>query len=70
MLDAVRFSSLSEFLQMGGYAFNVWSVYILFLLFVAVALYYPLLRRRRIIREQRRMLHFPKDLSANRESMK
>ena len=58
MLDAVRFSSLSEFLQMGGYAFNVWSVYILFLLFVAVALYYPLLRRRRIIREQRRMLHF------------
>ena len=70
MLDGVRFSSLSEFLQMGGYAFNVWSVYILFLLFVAATLYHPLLRRRRIIKEQRRLLHFQKDLSANRESMK
>lgn len=52
--DKVQFSSLAEFLAMGGYAFNVWSVYALFLLFVGANLYYPLLHKHRIIREQRR----------------
>ena len=50
----IQFSSIGEFLQMGGYAFNVWSVYGLFLLFVAANLYYPRWRRRRIIRQQQR----------------
>ena len=56
--DELRFSTLGEFLAMGGYAFNVWSVYALFLLFLGVNLYYPILRRRRILRQiTRRMQH-------------
>ena len=52
----MQFSSFSEFIQMGGYAFNVWSVYALFILFFFINLYFPLLRRRQIIRDQRRRL--------------
>lgn len=50
----IQFSSLREFLQMGEYGFNVWSVYTLFALFFAINLYFPLLRRKQILREQKR----------------
>jgi len=54
MIDGLQFNSLAEFLAMGGYAFNVWSVYALFALFLTANLILPLRRHRRILREQRR----------------
>lgn len=56
MLGDIQFSSLSEFFAMGGYAFNVWSVYALFAIFVIVNLALPLRRRRLILRDQKRRL--------------
>ena len=56
MFDELQFSSLGEFLAMGGYAFNVWSVYALFAIFLTANLAFPLRRRRRILREQRRRI--------------
>jgi len=56
MFDAIQFSSFSEFIHMGGYAFNVWTVYGLFVVFLAVNLYLPLRSRKQIIREQKRRL--------------
>ena len=61
MFDAIQFASLGEFLAMGGYAFNVWSVYILFALFFGINLYHPVLRKKQIIREQRRRLLLDQD---------
>ncbi|MBS24320.1 MAG: heme exporter protein CcmD [Gammaproteobacteria bacterium] len=54
MIEIIQFSSLGEFFDMGGYAFNVWSVYALFFLFFFINLYFPLLKRKQIIREQKR----------------
>lgn len=56
MFDAIPFSSFSEFIDMGGYAFNVWSVYGLFAIFVAVNLILPARKRKQILREQKRRL--------------
>ena len=56
MIKTIQFSSLGEFFDMGGYAFNVWSVYALFFLFFFINLYFPLLKRKQIIREQKRRL--------------
>ena len=56
MFETVQFSSIGEFIGMGGYAFNVWSVYLLFILFFFINLYFPLLRKKRILREQKRRL--------------
>ena len=56
MIDAMQFSSFSEFFDMGGYAFNVWSVYGLFVIFIAVNLILPMKKRQQIIREQKRRL--------------
>jgi len=56
MFEAIQFSSFSEFINMGGYAFNVWTVYGLFAVFVAVNLYFPLRQKKQIIREQKRRL--------------
>jgi heme exporter protein CcmD len=39
---------------MGGYAFNVWSVYLLFLIFLLVNLIGPLRRRKRILQDLQR----------------
>jgi heme exporter protein D len=33
MLSTVQFSSFADFINMGGYAFNVWAVYGLFAVF-------------------------------------
>lgn len=54
MLDAIQFSSFAEFIDMGGYGFNVWSVYALFAVFVAVNLILPMRKRDRIIRQLKR----------------
>lgn len=56
MFEAIQFSSFSEFIQMGSYAFNVWTVYGLFAIFVAVNLYFPLRQRKQIIREHKRRI--------------
>lgn len=66
MLAALQFSSVGEFLQMGGYAFNVWTVYALFVLFFFVNLYFPLIRKKQIMRELKRRLIVNKDVSANK----
>ncbi len=54
MIDGIQFSSIREFLSMGGYAFNVWSVYLLFAIFLLVNLLGPIRRRRRILKELER----------------
>jgi len=51
MLEGIQFSSFGEFLSMGGYAFNVWAVYLLFLVFVLVNLVGPAQRRKRILKD-------------------
>ncbi len=61
MFESLQFASLGEFFEMGGYAFNVWSVYALFSLFFFINLYFPLLRRKQIIREQKRRLILNKE---------
>jgi heme exporter protein D len=47
----MSFSSWSDFLQMGGYAFYVWSAYGLTLVVLGGALLAPWLRYRRLRRE-------------------
>lgn len=56
MIEAIQFSSFSEFLDMGGYGFNVWSVYALFAIFIIANLWLPMIKRKQIIREQKRRL--------------
>ena len=56
MFKSIQFSSFGDFVDMGGYAFYVWSVYALFLLFFFINLYFPILKRKQIIREQKRRL--------------
>ncbi len=56
MLTGIQFDSLSEFFAMGGYAFNVWSVYALFAIFLVANLALPLRRRKLILRGQKRRL--------------
>jgi len=54
LIENIQFASFAEFLDMGGYSFNVWSVYALFAVFIAVNLIAPMLRRRQLIKELRR----------------
>ena len=54
MLSTVEFSSFADFINMGGYAFNVWAVYGLFAVFLVVHLWFPLLKRKKIIRNLKR----------------
>ena len=54
MIDGIQFSSFGEFLSMGGYAFNVWSVYFLFAVFLAVNLLGPVRSRKRLLKELQR----------------
>ena len=54
MLSTVQFSSFTDFINMGGYAFNVWAVYGLFAVFLVVNLWFPLLKRKKIIRNLKR----------------
>ena len=54
MLSTVQFSSFADFINMGGYAFNVWAVYGLFAVFLVVNLWFTLLKRKKIIRNHKR----------------
>ncbi len=53
MFDGIVFASVSDFLQMGSYAFHVWSVYVLFTIFIVANLVVPRLQRKQFIREQK-----------------
>ena len=66
----MQFSSFQEFIQMGGYAFNVWSVYAMFVIFLAVNLLGPLRKNKRIIRELKRRyeLNAPRPATASGEN--
>ena len=50
----MQFSNFQEFIEMGGYAFNVWSVYGMFLIFLTVNLNGPMRKNRQIIRDLKR----------------
>ncbi len=63
MFDAIQFSSFSEFLAMGGYAFNVWSVYFLFLVSLLANTLLPLYRKKQIFRELGRRRSRDEDLA-------
>jgi|ETNmetMinimDraft_11_1059920.scaffolds.fasta_scaffold458813_2 heme exporter protein D len=54
MIEAIQFSSFSEFIEMGGYAFNVWSVYGMFTVFLLANLLVPMRRNKQIIRDIKR----------------
>ena len=58
MLEAIQFSSLREFFEMGGYAFNVWSVYAIFGIFVLLNVLLPIIRKEKIIKELKRRASF------------
>ena len=58
MTQSIQFSSVSEFLDMGGYAFNVWSVYAIFALFITVNLVFPILRKKKILRDLKKRSGF------------
>ena len=60
MFEAIQFSSLREFFEMGGYAFNVWSVYAIFGVFVGVNTFLPIIRREKIIKELKWRASFEK----------
>ncbi len=61
----IQFSSLSEFLTMGGsYTFHIWSVYLLFAVFISYNLLQPRLARRQFIREQKRRAKRDAELAA------
>ncbi len=64
----LQFSSLGEFLQMGDYTFHVWSVYALFLFFLAYNLYMPILQRRRFMRQQRARARRRRNAAGNRRA--
>ena len=52
----IPYSSLADFLGMGGYALYVWTAYGLFAAFVAACLIQPRLARRRILKQLRARL--------------
>lgn len=54
---------------MGIYTFHVWSVYLLFAVFISYNLLSPRLQRRQFIREQRRRAARDAELTAQRASL-
>ncbi|MDG1026842.1 MAG: heme exporter protein CcmD [Gammaproteobacteria bacterium] len=64
MLDAIQFSSFADFIDMGGYGFNVWSVYGLFAIFVAVNLILPLRKKQRILRQLKRRMTLDEEINS------
>jgi heme exporter protein CcmD len=54
---------------MGIYTFHVWSVYLLFAIFISYNLLSPRLQRRQFIREQRRRAARDAELAAQRASL-
>lgn len=64
MLYAIQFSSFAEFIDMGGYGFNVWSVYGLFAIFVAVNLVLPLRKKQKILRQLKRRMMLEEEIKS------
>lgn len=54
MLEAIQFSSFGEFINMGGYGFNIWSVYAIFVVFIAANLIAPMRKRKQIVKDLKR----------------
>ena len=70
MLDAIPFSSFAEFVDMGGYGFNVWSVYALFAIFVAVNLILPLRKKQKIIHQLKQRMTLDAEIQSEDDSNK
>ena len=68
MLDAIQFSTWAEFLDMGGYGFNVWSVYALFAILVAVNLILPWRKKQKIIRQLKRRMTLDAEIRSEGDS--
>ena len=68
MLDAIQFSSFAEFVDMGGYGFNVWSVYALFAIFVAVNLILPLRKKQKIIHQLTQRMALDAEIQSENDS--
>tara|TARA_B100000795_G_C22744516_1_gene416758 strand:- start:529 stop:744 length:216 start_codon:yes stop_codon:yes gene_type:complete len=68
MLDAIPFSSFAEFVDMGGYGFNVWSVYALFAIFVAVNLILPLRKKQKIIHQLKQRMTLDAEIQIEDDS--
>lgn len=66
MIEAIQFSSFSEFLNMGGYAFNVWAVYGLFAIFIVANLLAPKIKRKSIMKEQYRRIMLSEESDASK----
>ena len=58
MVKAIQFSSFKELFDMGGYDLNVWSVYLIFAIFIAINIILPIIRRDKIIKELKRRACF------------
>lgn len=66
-----QFSSLSEFLQMGGvYTFHIWAVYLLFAVFIGYNLLQPKMVRRHFLREQKRRAARDEELASKTNTQK
>ena len=68
LLNAIQFDSWAEFVDMGGYAFNVWAVYGLFVVFIAVNIIVPLQRRKTLLRDLSRRQNIDAQVALNRQS--
>ncbi len=55
-MDAIQFSSLSEFIQMGKHGAYVWSAYGLFALIISLNIVLVKIKRREIIKQQQSRL--------------
>lgn len=69
MIEAIQFDSFAEFLDMGGYAFNVWAVYALFAIFLVFNLVAPQLKRKRILRDLKRRLIINEELNGTQTAV-
>ena len=67
-MPTLQFSSVAEFLQMGIYTFHVWSVYLLFAVFIGYNLLAPRIQRKQFIREQKRRAARDAELAAQRSA--
>jgi heme exporter protein CcmD len=67
-MPTLQFSSLSEFVQMGAYTFHVWSVYVLFAIFISYNLLMPRFQRKAFIRQQKRRALRDAELASRRDA--
>lgn len=68
MLDAIQFSTWADFIDMGGYGFNVWSVYALFAILVAVNLILPWRKKQKIVRQLKRRMTLETEIQSEDSS--